>query len=69
MDSVMGPGLPADTEDKSPVLNNPAFSHTNCPPEVHKTCFCVRFIAEHTRMLEESTKVRSIFISSMRFKV
>ncbi|XP_059486825.1 acetylcholine receptor subunit alpha-like isoform X3 [Neocloeon triangulifer] len=59
LDSVMGPGVAADdAEDKSPVLNNPAFSHTNCPPEVHKTCFCVRFIAEHTRMLEESTKVK-----------
>jgi nicotinic acetylcholine receptor len=44
-------------EDKSPILNNPAFSHSNCPPQVHKSCFCVRFIAEHTRMLEESTKV------------
>lgn len=48
----------ASGEDKSPILNNPAFSHSNCPPEVHKSCFCVRFIAEHTRMLEESTKVR-----------
>jgi nicotinic acetylcholine receptor len=43
--------------NKSPVLRNPAFSHSTCPPEVHKSCFCVRFIAEHTRMLEDSTKV------------
>ncbi|KAF4532451.1 hypothetical protein B566_EDAN003026 [Ephemera danica] len=48
----------AGGDDKSPVLNNPAFSHSLCPPEVHKSCFCVRFIAEHTRMLEESTKVK-----------
>ncbi|KAG8225281.1 hypothetical protein J437_LFUL001894, partial [Ladona fulva] len=45
-----------DDEDKSPILRNPAFAHTHCPPEVHKSCFCVRFIAEHTKMLEESTK-------------
>ncbi|XP_071442315.1 acetylcholine receptor subunit alpha-like [Hetaerina americana] len=44
--------------DKSPILRNPAFAHTHCPPEVHKSCFCVRFIAEHTKMLEESTKVK-----------
>ncbi|XP_017778844.1 PREDICTED: acetylcholine receptor subunit alpha-like isoform X2 [Nicrophorus vespilloides] len=43
---------------KSPVLRNPAFSHSRCPPEVHKSCFCVRFIAEHTKMLEDSTKVK-----------
>lgn len=42
---------------KSPVLRNPGFSHSRCPPEIHKSCFCVRFIAEHTKMLEDSTKV------------
>ncbi|CAH1099603.1 unnamed protein product [Psylliodes chrysocephalus] len=41
---------------KSPVLCNPAYSHSRCPPEIHKSCFCVRFIAEHTKMLEDSTK-------------
>lgn len=46
---------------KSPVLRNPAFSHSRCPPEIHKSCFCVRFIAEHTKMLEDSTKVRFLF--------
>ncbi|CAG9817984.1 unnamed protein product, partial [Phaedon cochleariae] len=43
---------------KSPVLRNPAYSHSRCPPAVHKSCFCVRFIAEHTKMLEDSTKVK-----------
>jgi len=43
---------------KSPIIRNPAFSHSCCPPEVHKSCFCVRFIAEHTKMLEDSTKVK-----------
>ncbi|XP_060527312.1 acetylcholine receptor subunit alpha-like [Cylas formicarius] len=52
----------AATDDdglKSPVLmRNPAFSHFRCPPEIHKSCFCVRFIAEHTKMVEDSTKVK-----------
>ncbi|KAL6259507.1 hypothetical protein P5V15_009425, partial [Pogonomyrmex californicus] len=46
-------------EVKSPALRSPpAFSHSRCPPEVHKSCICVRFIAEHTKMLEDSTKVK-----------
>ncbi|KAI4459429.1 neurotransmitter gated ion channel [Holotrichia oblita] len=47
-----------ETAIKSPVLRNPAFSHSKCPTEIHKSCFCVRFIAEHTKMLEDSTKVK-----------
>ncbi|XP_076247378.1 nicotinic acetylcholine receptor alpha4 [Calliopsis andreniformis] len=46
-------------EIKSPVLRSPpAFSHSRCPPEIHKSCICVRFIAEHTKMIEDSTKVK-----------
>ncbi|XP_023714463.1 acetylcholine receptor subunit alpha-like isoform X3 [Cryptotermes secundus] len=63
---IHGPALAMQSEstdelsdsNKSPVLRNPAFSHSACPPEVHKSCFCVRFIAEHTKMLEDSTKVK-----------
>ncbi|KAJ8727590.1 hypothetical protein PYW07_001709 [Mythimna separata] len=55
----LGGGLAAEDETLSPVPDPPpGFSHSACPPEVHKTCFCVRFIAEHTRMLEDSTKVK-----------
>ncbi|XP_021694439.1 acetylcholine receptor subunit alpha-like isoform X8 [Aedes aegypti] len=43
---------------KSPVFKQPSFSHSSCPIEVHRSCFCVRFIAEHTKMLEDSTKVK-----------
>uniref|UniRef100_A0A336LWR4 CSON004115 protein n=1 Tax=Culicoides sonorensis TaxID=179676 RepID=A0A336LWR4_CULSO len=47
---------------KSPIIHNPpkppAFSHSYCPPEIHRSCFCVRFIAEHTKMQEDSTKVK-----------
>ncbi|XP_036147793.1 acetylcholine receptor subunit alpha-like isoform X2 [Monomorium pharaonis] len=46
-------------EVKSPALRSPpTFSHSRCPPEVHRSCICVRFIAEHTKMLEDSTKVK-----------
>ncbi|KAM3967414.1 nicotinic acetylcholine receptor subunit alpha 4 [Aphomia sociella] len=56
---VDGGAGPADEDTLSPVPDPPpGFSHSACPPEVHKTCFCVRFIAEHTRMLEDSTKVK-----------
>ncbi|XP_023246454.1 acetylcholine receptor subunit alpha-like isoform X2 [Copidosoma floridanum] len=44
---------------KSPVLRpTSTFSHSKCPPELHRSCICVRFIAEHTKMLEDSTKVK-----------
>lgn len=48
-------------EFKNPVLRNAStFSHSRCPPEIHRSCICVRFIAEHTKMLEDSTKVNSV---------
>lgn len=51
-------GVSVEEEILSPVPDPPpGFSHSACPPEVHRTCFCVRFIAEHTKMLEDSTKV------------
>ncbi|XP_045493914.1 acetylcholine receptor subunit alpha-like isoform X2 [Colias croceus] len=56
---ALGPQIASpDDEALSPVPDPPGFSHSACPPEVHKTCFCVRFIADHTRMLEDSTKVK-----------
>ncbi|NP_001103389.1 nicotinic acetylcholine receptor subunit alpha 4 isoform 1 precursor [Bombyx mori] len=52
-------GVSVEEEILSPVPDPPpGFSHSACPPEVHRTCFCVRFIAEHTKMLEDSTKVK-----------
>ncbi|XP_026674001.1 acetylcholine receptor subunit alpha-like isoform X3 [Ceratina calcarata] len=52
-------GEPVIEDVKSPVLRSPPpFSHSRCPPEIHKSCICVRFIAEHTKMLEDSTKVK-----------
>lgn len=46
---------------KSPIINNPAFSHQHCPTEIHRSCFCVRFIAEHTKLQEDSTKVNFVY--------
>uniref|UniRef100_A0A1B0CM19 Acetylcholine receptor n=2 Tax=Lutzomyia longipalpis TaxID=7200 RepID=A0A1B0CM19_LUTLO len=46
------------TTIKSPIIPNPGFSHSHCPQDMHKSCFYVRFIAEHTKMLEDSTKVK-----------
>ncbi|KAJ8681945.1 hypothetical protein QAD02_017737 [Eretmocerus hayati] len=62
-DLQMGPEVVAAAAaldgTKSPVLRpSAAFSHSKCPPEIHRSCICVRFIAEHTKMLEESTKVK-----------
>ncbi|CAD6215557.1 GSCOCG00000367001-RA-CDS [Cotesia congregata] len=53
------PGVAGIEDIKSPVLRNSStFSHSCCPPEIHRSCICVRFIAEHTKMLEDSTKVK-----------
>ncbi|XP_044584231.1 acetylcholine receptor subunit alpha-like isoform X1 [Cotesia glomerata] len=53
------PGAAGIEDIKSPVLRNSStFSHSSCPPEIHRSCICVRFIAEHTKMLEDSTKVK-----------
>lgn len=46
---------------KSPIMKNPGYSHLHCPTELHRSCFCVRFIAEHTRMLEDSIKGEKCF--------
>lgn len=40
-----------------PIIADPNFSHADCPLEMHRSCLYVRFIAEHTRLLQDSTKV------------
>lgn len=57
VDTSCGIGVSKGSDIKSPMINNPAFTHSRCPPEIHRSCFCVRFIAEHTKLLEDSTKV------------
>ncbi|XP_054726798.1 acetylcholine receptor subunit alpha-like isoform X2 [Anastrepha obliqua] len=46
------------SEIKVQIHRNPGFLHAKCPAKVHRSCFCVRFIAEHTKLLEDSTKVK-----------
>ncbi len=36
----------------------PPYDHSNCSEQLHKSCACVNFIAEHTKAREEATKVR-----------
>ncbi|XP_045137621.1 acetylcholine receptor subunit alpha-like isoform X11 [Portunus trituberculatus] len=44
--------------DKSPTFRPFQHNLPHCSPEVHRTCWCVNFIAEHTRLKEDSTKVK-----------
>ena len=36
----------------------PPYDHSNCSFQLHKSCACVSFIAEHTKAREEATKVK-----------
>ncbi len=36
----------------------PPYDHSNCSDQMHKSCACVNFIAEHTKAREEATKVQ-----------
>ena len=40
----------------------PPYDHSNCSNHLHKSCACVNFIAEHTKVREEATKVNDNFI-------
>lgn len=46
-----------ENSDKSPTFRPFQHNLPHCSPEVHRTCWCVNFIAEHTRLKEDSTKV------------
>lgn len=47
-----------ENSDKSPTFRPFQHNLPHCSPEVHRTCWCVNFIAEHTRLKEDSTKVK-----------
>ena len=49
-----GPGI--DTLDIEHRRNG-SLPLLGCHPDVHRTCWCVNFIAENTRMKENSNKV------------
>lgn len=59
-----GHGVPDDDDCGSPrpplsPSAMPPYDHSNCSAQLHKSCACVNFIAEHTKAREEATKVRT----------
>ncbi|XP_050443487.1 acetylcholine receptor subunit alpha-like isoform X2 [Adelges cooleyi] len=50
--------MTTDCSKSSVLLRSPGFLHSSCPPAMHKSCFCVRFIAEHTKITDDATKVK-----------
>lgn len=57
LDNGINSGHGINTGHGIPIIADPTFSHADCPLEMHRSCLYVRFIAEHTRMLQDSTKV------------
>lgn len=49
--------MTTDCSKSSILLRSPGFLHSSCPPAMHKSCFCIRFIAEHTKITDDATKV------------
>ena len=48
----------------------PPYDHSMCSLQLHKSCACVNFIAEHTKAKEEATKVGMTHKSpEIRFKI
>ena len=59
-------GLEDDEDSRSqspepPGPPAPPYDHSNCSNHLHKSCACVNFIAEHTKVREEATKVCKIY--------
>ena len=55
-----------DEDDENSILRSgkqpdpPPYDHSNCSNNLHKSCACVSFIAEHTKAREEATKVSKL---------
>lgn len=56
-DEVSVTEMTTDCSKSSILLRSPGFLHSSCPPAMHKSCFCIRFIAEHTKITDDATKV------------
>ena len=57
---VLGLDDEDDSRSQSPEPPGPPappYDHSNCSNHLHKSCACVNFIAEHTKVREEATKV------------
>ncbi|XP_046452694.1 acetylcholine receptor subunit alpha-like isoform X3 [Daphnia pulex] len=52
-------GIPVSgTGDHIRYIGPGGMHSAKCSADLHRSCFCVRFIAEHTRLKEESLRVR-----------
>ncbi|XP_046650110.1 acetylcholine receptor subunit alpha-like isoform X4 [Daphnia pulicaria] len=52
-------GIPVSgTGDHIRYIGPNGMHSAKCSADLHRSCFCVRFIAEHTRLKEESLRVR-----------
>ncbi|XP_045029496.1 acetylcholine receptor subunit alpha-like isoform X1 [Daphnia magna] len=52
-------GIPVSgTGDNIRYIGPGGMHSAKCTTDLHRSCFCVRFIAEHTRLKEESLRVR-----------
>lgn len=51
-------GIPVSgTGDNIRYIGPGGMHSAKCTTDLHRSCFCVRFIAEHTRLKEESLRV------------
>jgi hypothetical protein len=61
-------GIPVSgTGDHIRYIGPGGMHSAKCSADLHRSCFCVRFIAEHTRLKEESLRVRRNKISFLPF--
>lgn len=60
--------MTTDCSKSSILLRSPGFLHSSCPPAMHKSCFCIRFIAEHTKITDDATKVSAGQIRSTQVR-
>lgn len=56
-DEISMTEMTTDCSKSSILQRSPGFLHSSCPPAMHKSCFCIRFIAEHTKITDDATKV------------
>lgn len=56
-DEISVTEMATDCSKSSILLRSPGFLHSSCPPAMHNSCFCIRFIAEHTKITDDATKV------------
>lgn len=69
-DTALGTGSTHLRYVGTAAANQVASAHNNkCTADLHRSCFCVRFIAEHTRLKEESMRVNFYLLTHQLFDV